>query len=310
MGLAREILLLASRSEWLAHQFQQRSFSRRAARRFIPGDDSASAIAAAKELQDSGIATLITLLGENITTKAEADAVTAQYLALASHIRSAGLDCQLSVKPTQLGADLEAHVCLDQLLRLCEATEDYGSRLWVDMESSAYVERTLDLVETVHTKHTNIGVCVQAYLHRTEQDIERLVQHGIAVRLVKGAYKEASSVAIQKKRLVDSAYLELAKYLLDAAVSQKTVFPAFGTHDLDLIASINEYAAERELQADGYEFEMLYGIRRESQNALVAEGANVRVLISYGSAWFPWYMRRLAERPANVLFVVKSLLSK
>jgi proline dehydrogenase len=309
MGLARQILLKASRSEWLGRQFQQRSFSRRAARRFMPGEDAASAIAAARELQDKGIVTLVTLLGENITTVARAEAVAIQYADVVSDIRVASLDCQLSVKLTQLGLDLPGGVCLNQLRSMAQQAKGYHSLLWVDMESSDYVERTLELVETVHKEYGNVGVCVQAYLHRTMDDIERLVERGIAVRLVKGAYKEPPSVAYQEKRKVDSAYLDLGKHLVDAA-ARGQVFPAFGTHDMKLIRSIQEYAVEKALAADAYEFEMLYGIGRDSQNALVADGVRVRVLISYGPAWFPWYMRRLAERPANVWFVAKSLLSR
>jgi len=310
MGIAREILLKASQNEWLGRQFQRRSFSRRAARRFMPGEDATSALTAAQELQHAGIVTLVTLLGENVTTLSEAQAVTAQYTELLSDIHSGGLDCQLSVKPTQLGIDLPGRVCLDQLLSLAEQAKNHDSRVWVDMESSGYVERTLDLTETVHARHANVGVCVQAYLYRTLRDIERLAQSGIAVRLVKGAYKEAPSVALQKKQEVDAAYLDLAKALLDTAAITGNVFPAFGTHDMKLIRSIQHYAAEKQLSAHSYEFEMLFGIRRDSQSILVAEGARVRVLISYGSSWFPWYMRRLAERPANVWFVLRSLVSR
>jgi proline dehydrogenase len=310
MGIAREILLKASHNEWLGRQFQRRAFSRRAARRFMPGEDAASALTAARQLQESGIVTLVTLLGENITTLSEAEAVTAEYTELITNIRSASLDCQLSVKPTQLGIDLPGSVCLDQLVSLAAQAKSYGSRLWIDMESSSYVERTLDLVEAVHTEHANVGVCVQAYLHRTRGDIQRLVESGVAMRLVKGAYKEAPSVALQKKRQVDSAYLDLAKSLLDTAAATGKVFPAFGTHDIKLIRSIQDYATEKELPADDYEFEMLYGIRRDWQTKLVSEGGRVRVLISYGPSWFPWYMRRLAERPANVWFVVRSLVSR
>jgi len=309
MGIARQILLKASQSEWLSRQFQQRSFSRRAARRFMPGEDVASAITAARELQDNGIVTLTTLLGENITTVAGAEAVAAQYINLVSDIQIAALDCQLSVKLTQLGLDLPGSVCLNQLRSVAEQAKGYHRLLWVDMESSDYVERTLELVETVHKEYGNVGVCVQAYLHRTIDDIEWLVERGIAVRLVKGAYKEPPSIALQKKRQVDSAYLDLGRYLVDAAAEGK-VFAAFGTHDMKLIRSIQKYAVEKGLAEDAYEFEMLYGISRDSQNVLVADGVRVRVLISYGSAWFPWYMRRLAERPANVWFVVKSLLSR
>jgi proline dehydrogenase len=307
MGLARELLLWASRSDWLARQFQQRAFFRRASRRYLPGEDAAAALSTARELQDRGIVALVTLLGENITTAAAAEDVANQYTELLANIRDAGLDCQLSVKPTQLGMDLQDGVCLNQLRSL--AAKEGQDLLWVDMESSEYVDRTLDLVETVHGEHGNMGVCVQAYLHRTGSDVERLVKRGIAVRLVKGAYKEPPSAAIQKKRHVDATYLNLSKYLLDAAASDGVSFSAFGTHDMSLIRSIQDYSAKKEVPANAYEFEMLYGIGRDSQSKLVSEGARVRVLVSYGASWFPWYMRRLAERPANVWFVAKSIVS-
>ena len=310
MGISRQILLRASRSKWVGRQFQQRAFARRASRRFLPGEDLDSALAAAAEFSDRGIASLLTLLGENVNTHSEAEAVTRQYLSALTAITERGLDCQLSVKPTQLGMDLEGEVCPEQLDTLMAEASKSGDLVWVDMESSAYVDKTLDLVERAGAAHGNGGVCVQAYLYRTKDDVERLIRLGIPVRLVKGAYSEPPSLAMQKKRDVDANYLALAERCLQVASTGKGGFVAFGTHDMGLIARIQDAANEIGVSKELYEFEMLYGIGREHQNRLASEGHLVRVLISYGPDWFPWYMRRLAERPANVWFVVRSLIAR
>jgi proline dehydrogenase len=303
------MLLRASRSEWLARQFQQRTFSRRAARRFLPGEDLESALTAAETFRDRGITNIFTLLGENVTSLPQAEAVAREYVSVLRAIRKRGIDCQLSVKPTQLGMDFDGEVCLQQLGLVLGDAATTGDLVWLDMESSGYVDRTLDLVERAHHEHGNVGVCVQSYLHRTKDDVERLIKLGIPVRLVKGAYKEKASVAMQKKRDVDANFLTLAKRCLQAASAGKGGIPAFGTHDMRLIAGIQNEAADIGLPKDAYEFEMLYGIGRDNQNQLASDGYRMRVLISYGADWFPWYMRRLAERPANVWFVLKSLLS-
>jgi proline dehydrogenase len=309
MGLSRQILLRASQSRWLGRQFQQRAFTRRASRRFLPGEDLESALTAAAAFRDQSITTLLTLLGENVTSRSEADTVTQEYVAAIAAIRSRGLDCQLSVKPTQLGMDVDGDLCLQQLDMLLVDASVTGDLVWVDMEGSAYVERTLELVERARDKHNNIGVCVQAYLHRTAEDIERLIPLGVPIRLVKGAYKEPPSVAVQKKSDVDANYLTLAKRCLQAASAGEGGIPAFGTHDMKMITSIQNAASSIGLPKDAYEFEMLYGIGRENQIQLASEGQLMRVLISYGADWFPWYMRRLAERPANVWFVLKNLFA-
>jgi proline dehydrogenase len=309
MSISRQILLWASQSKWLGRQFRRRSFARRASRRFLPGEDLESALTAAEAYRDRGITGLITLLGENVTTLPQAEAVAREYVSVLAAIRKRGVDCQLSVKPTQLGMDLDGEVCLQQLGLLMGEAAITGEPVWVDMEGSAFVDRTLDLVERAHDSHGNVGVCVQAYLHRTKDDIERLISLGIPVRLVKGAYKEPASIAIQNKRDVDANYMALAERCLQAASLGEGGLPAFGTHDMRLITRIQEAAAAIELPKDAYEFEMLYGIGSENQNQLASDGHLMRVLISYGTDWFPWYMRRLAERPANVWFVLRSLLT-
>jgi proline dehydrogenase len=303
------MLLWGSQSKWLGRQFQQRAFSRRASRRFLPGEDLDLALTAAEAFRDRGITSLITLLGENVTARAQAEAVAREYLAALTAIRNRGVDCQLSVKPTQLGMDLDGALCLRQLNLLLDEAAITGDPVWLDMEGSAYVDRTLDLVERAHDRHENVGVCVQTYLYRTKDDVERLIQLGIPIRLVKGAYNEPASIAMLKKRDVDANYMALAERCLQAASIGEGGLPAFGTHDMRLIARIQKTASTIGVPQDAYEFEMLYGIGRQNQNQLVSDGHLMRVLISYGKDWFPWYMRRLAERPANVWFVLRSLLT-
>ncbi len=310
MGLSRSLLLWASRNPWLGHQFQRRSFSRRAAARFMPGEELESAVAAAESLKPLGITNLMTLLGENVALQPEAESVTQQYLEAMGRVADIGLDCQMSVKPTQLGLDVSTEVCSLQLDSLASAAADDGTLIWVDMEASPYVDRTLDLVAPAFAKHRSVGVCIQSYLHRSADDLERLLEDGVPLRLVKGAYREPDNVAIQRKADVDRNYLLLATRMLDALVTDPTGFHGFGTHDMNLIRKIIEAAAGKKVPRDRFEFEMLYGIGREHQIELAKAGHGMRVLISYGTAWFPWYMRRLAERPANVWFVLKSVVSR
>lgn len=309
MGLARQVLLWASRNEWLGQQFQKRSFTRRAASRFIPGEDLEDALAAARSFQPQRIGNLLTLLGENVSSAADAEHITTQYVAAAEQISDLDLDCQLSVKPTQLGLDAGDEVCLKQLGRLAETAVQQDSLVWVDMESSEYVDRTLDIVAQANEAHRNVGVCIQAYLHRTARDLETLIASKTPVRLVKGAYREPAYLAIQRKVDVDDNYFALAARILDATSSNEGGFAGFGTHDMNLISRIQEEATDKGVERDSFEFEMLYGIGKDHQLALAADRYRVRVLISYGTAWFPWYMRRLAERPANVGFVLRSLIS-
>ncbi|UCD25691.1 MAG: proline dehydrogenase family protein [Gemmatimonadota bacterium] len=310
MGLARQALLWASQNQWLAKQFQTRAFTRRASRRFLPGEDLESALSATETLGAEGIATLITLLGENVTSAAEAGDVAREYCSVQADIATRSIDCQLSVKPTQLGLDLSSEICRQQLETILQQRTAPDVIVWIDMESAAYVDSTLHIVERLSQTHRNVGVCLQAYLHRTASDVQRLIRLRVPVRLVKGAYREPASVAIQNKADVDRNYASLAEIMLGAAANGEGGYSAFGTHDMSLIARIRDAAGQLDVTKDSYEFEMLYGIAREGQQSLANEGYRVRVLVSYGSAWFPWYMRRLAERPANVWFVVKSLVAR
>ena len=250
---------------------------------------------------------IVSQLGENVTSPAEAEQVTGHYLGVLESIAQRRLPCQISLKPTQLGLDLGPEVCAENLLTLVKKATEANGFIWVDMEGSAYVDRTLDLFERARSESENVGLCIQSYLHRTAGDLERLIRNKAALRLVKGAYSEPADVAMPNKKDVDANFLVLARRMLDAVIDGMGGLSAFGTHDMQLLGEIFEYAAERGLDAGSYEIQMLYGIGREHQRQLTSAGHEMRILISYGSAWFPWYMRRLAERPANVWFVVKSV---
>lgn len=306
MSLARSLLLRASRSQLLAGVLKRRRFFGRAARRFMPGEELSDALGAARALSLCGVGTVLTKLGENITTLAEAEGVERHYLDALGEIDRAALPAQLSVKLTQLGLDVDQGAC-ERAVRALAARAGLRSTLWIDMEDSHYVDVTLELYRRVRADGANLGVCLQAYLRRTPDDLEALLPLEPAIRLVKGAYAEPASVAFPKKREVDAAYLALATRLLERA-SHGKARPVFGTHDMRLVSRIRARAAELKVPARGCEFHMLYGIREKDQLALSAAGEEVRVLISYGSAWFAWYLRRLAERPANVWFVLKNLV--
>jgi proline dehydrogenase len=307
MGIARSVLLRASRSQWLASQLRDRRFLQRAVRRFMPGETLDAALDAAAAFAKYGIGSVLTELGEQVTNRAEAEAVRDHYADVLDRIRRRTLPAHISVKLTHLGLEANRDACLRDVLTLAEQADKARSFLWIDMEESRYVDATLDVYRRAKAEWPNVGVCLQAYLRRTASDLEALFPLSPAIRLVKGAYNEPADIAFPKKRDVDAHYFGLAIRLLTEAARQRAK-PVFGTHDLKLIAGIREAAAAQRVDAGAYEFHMLYGIRAAEQRALVAEGVQVRVLISYGSAWFAWYMRRLAERPANIWFVLRNVI--
>lgn len=310
MGALRRVLLAGSQSRWLREQATRRPFVRRAVTRFMPGERLEDALAAAATLAPSGIRAVLTRLGENVDREDEADEVRRHYEEALDRIASAGAHCEISVKLTQLGLDMDRGRCLQRVLALAARAEERGNFLWIDMEQSQYVDATLDLCRRARAVRRSVGVCLQSYLRRTPADLSALLPTGAGVRLVKGAYMEPAAVAWPRKVDVDGAYLQLAQVLLGQEAREAGVRAVFGTHDPRLIAAIRAHAAGRGLPPESCEFHLLYGIQHQQQERLAAEGARVSVLISYGSYWFPWYMRRLAERPANVLFVVRNLLWK
>ena len=304
--MLRNALLWASTNPFLAQRLPTYGFVRRATRRFMPGEELGDALTEAARLQGEGIPTTFTLLGENVTTPDEADAVEEHYLTVLNEVHKTGLDTEVSVKPTQLGLDLGKDDAIRRLERIVRAAG--SSMVWVDMESSPYVDVTLDMFRAVRGDHPNVGLCLQAYLHRTKKDLEDLLPLEPAIRLVKGAYKEAPEVAFPRKADVDQNFIRLTSTLLKARKNGRAGRPVMGTHDPRMIAEGNRMAHELGLAKDAYEVAMLYGIQTAEQQRLVRTGHTVRVLVAYGKHWFPWYMRRLAERPANVWFVMKQLV--
>ncbi len=307
MGLARSILLKASRSQWLARQLRERRFFQRAVKRFMPGETLDSALDAAAQFGKASIGSVLTELGEQVTNRAEAAAVRDHYLGVLERIQRRKLPAHISIKLTHLGIDASREGCVQDVVKLAARAEQARSFLWIDMEESRYVDATLEVYGRAKAEWSNVGVCLQAYLRRTPSDLESLLALSPAIRLVKGAYNEPADVAFPKKRDVDAAYVQLAVRLLTEAGRQR-VKPVFGTHDVELIGRIRDAAVAQRVDPSAYEFHMLYGIRAAEQRALAAQAARVRVLISYGSAWFAWYMRRLAERPANVWFVLRNVV--
>jgi proline dehydrogenase len=305
VNVLRNVLLAGSQNAWLSERAMRYPFVRRSVSRFMPGERIEDAIDAARRLQPAKITTILTQLGENLTRPDEADAVTHHYMDVLERVRAAGLDAQISIKPTQLGLDLDAEQCYRNLQRLVDRAAELHNVVWIDMESSPYVDPTLALYRRVRERSDNIGVALQAYLYRTSADLDALLPLNPAIRLVKGAYREPGKIAFPRKADVDEHFFALASRML----AVRTGLLGIATHDAGLIGRLQDFIREHNVLADAYEFEMLYGIQRGLQTRLAGEGRRVRVLISYGEHWFPWYMRRLAERPANVWFVVKSLVS-
>jgi proline dehydrogenase len=274
------------------------------ARRFIAGEQTEDAIAAARALQAKGLLLTLDYLGESVATTAQAAAATREYLRLIDDIVAADIERNISLKLSQLGLAIDRATCVDNMRRILEPAVRHDFFVRIDMEQSDYTEVTLEVFETLwNLEYRNIGVVLQSYLYRTERDLRRMNELGARVRLVKGAYKEPVAVAYQQKADVDAAYLRQMRLLLDHGT-----YPAFATHDVAILNEIKGYAAERNVARDRYEFQMLYGIRRDMQTSFVADGYRMRIYVPFGREWFPYFMRRLGERPANVIFVLRAIL--
>jgi proline dehydrogenase len=307
MSVARTVLLKVSDNQWLRANGTRLPFIRRAVTKFMPGESFDDMLGAARATAAEGIQAVFTRLGENVKDLAEAEMVAKHYLQGIDRIRDLKLSCEPSIKLTQLGLDIDRELAYGHLRALAERAHQAGSYLWIDMEQSPYVDVTLALTKRLRQEFPAVGVCLQAYLFRTREDLEDVTSRGIGVRLVKGAYNEPASVAFPKKSDVDANYFALAQTMLGGAARAAGSRPVFGTHDLQLIKSIRDHAQLTGVKPSQFEIHMLYGIQKAAQLRLSQDGAHLRVLIAYGDYWFPWYMRRLAERPANVWFVAKSL---
>ena len=276
------------------------------ARRFIAGETVEEAVAAGAALQQQGFHLTLDYLGESVSSGAAATAAAADYVRIIGAIVQSGIERNLSLKLTQLGLDVDRATAVDNMRRILEPADANGFFVRIDMENSPHTEATISILETLWQQgHRQIGTVIQAYLKRSESDIRKLNAMGSRVRLVKGAYKEPKDVAYQKKGDVDAKFVELMKLLIDEGT-----YPAVATHDPAMIEATKSYARSRNCASDCFEFQMLYGIRRDLQNALVKDGYRVRVYVPFGKQWYPYFMRRLGERPANVAFVLKGIFSE
>ncbi len=309
--MIRSTLLWISENDWCKHTLPRYGFVRRAVRRFMPGETLEDALQAARVMADRHrIPALITYLGENVFDEGEAREVSDHYIRTAETISASGLDVELSIKPTHLGLDLGLGVAEENIRRVTEAAEAHGNWVWLDMEYSRYVDPTLDLYRAIRADHPKFGICIQSYLHRTPDDLESLIPIGPAIRLVKGAYAEPPDVAMPVKAEVDQAFFDQAVRMLAPDAQAAGLRAGLATHDADLIRRIDGWAEANGVDKDAYEYQMLYGIADKEQRRLARDEKGIRVLISYGVHWFPWYVRRLAERPANIGFVLRSLLPR
>jgi len=277
--------------------------ARRLAARFVAGDTFADGLEAGRRINRENIAVTFDRLGESVTSLAEAEASRDEYVRVLEEISDHHLDANVSIKLTQFGMDISEQACRANVEQLVQRARDRNGFVRIDMESSEYTERTLRIVYDLHARYETVGTVIQAYLRRSEKDIETLCRQGIRVRLCKGAYLEPAEVAFQAKSEVDRHFVHLMRILLAAGT-----YPAIATHDEKIIQTAKEFASARNLSPDSFEFQMLYGIRRDLQRRLVAEGYRLRLYVPFGKAWYPYFMRRLAERPANVLFLARNLL--
>ncbi len=306
MNPARSILLAASQNAWLRDHAAKHKFVRRTVSRFMPGEELSDALAAAQSLRTKNIGSIFTHLGENIRDAAEARGVTEHYLEVLRRVREQQLNTEISVKPTQLGLDLNSELCYSNLREII-AKEAAQRIVWIDMEASNYVDATLHLYRRALSEFPNVGLCLQAYLRRTKADLASLLPLQASIRLVKGAYSEPPEIAFPQKFNVDDNYFALAKEMLMAKKTQSTMRSAFGTHDIDLVRRISEFAGTTGMSRSDVEVQMLYGIKSGEQQRLAREGYSSKVLVAYGSHWYAWFIRRLAERPANLWFVARNL---
>jgi len=272
-------------------------------RRFVAGEELADAVEAIRQLNRRGISASFDHLGESITSEVETRKEVNEYVRVLDSIHEGGLDSNVSVKLTQLGLDVSQDLCYANTRTIVEAALRYNNFVRIDMEDSTKTDATLQVFKRLRAEFENVGIVIQAYLLRSEKDTEELLELGARIRLCKGAYKEPPSVAFPKKADVDANYIKLTKMLLSSSV-----YHGIATHDENMIAATIQFATERNISPDKFEFQMLYGIRRDLQEKLVRDGYRIRVYVPYGRYWYPYFMRRLAERPANVWFVLRNMI--
>jgi proline dehydrogenase len=303
--MLRAALLKLSNSKGLANWVTTNPKTRRMARRFVAGEELNDAIEAARACNDAGMLVSLDYLGENVATTADAQRARDTYLDIFERIAQEKLNANVSCKLTQLGLDLSVDFCEGLAMTIVESAARHDSFLRVDMEGSNYTERTVDTVKRMRIQSPAVGTVIQSYLYRSEQDVRDLLGYGCRIRLCKGAYKEPEEVAYKRKADVDANYVRLMKTLLTSGF-----YHGIATHDPRMIATTIRWAAEKQISKEDFEFQMLYGVRTDLQRKLVKDGYRLRIYIPYGKDWFPYFMRRLAERPANVAFFVKNFFRR
>jgi proline dehydrogenase len=302
----RQTFLTLSNSRELHDIAINNGLARKVARRFVAGETKDQAVSVVAEVNKKGIRATLDHLGENVTQASEAVASADSYIEILDAIEDARIDSNVSLKLTQMGLDIDEQLCFENLSRICMRAQELNNFVRIDMESSAYTDRTLDLFRRLwDSGFRNVGVVLQAYLYRTEDDVREMNALGARVRLCKGAYNEPAEVAFPRKADVDANFAKLTRLLL-----KEGNYPGIATHDERLIEYTKRFAASQGIEHAKFEFQMLYGIRRELHEALVRQGYNMRLYIPYGTEWYPYYMRRLAERPANVVFIVSNMLKR
>jgi proline dehydrogenase len=304
----RTLFLFLSENRQLKEWTSQSKIAWVAARRFVAGEDIQDAIKTIRDMNQRGLTATLDHLGENTETEAQAIAATEDYLVALDEIAASGVESFVSVKLTQLGLDLGTEFCQQNVTRIAARAKEIGSFVRIDMESSDYVDRTLDTLYELRKSHDNVGVVIQSYLYRSRADVEALIDAGVPVRLCKGAYNEPPNLAFPKKADVDQNTIDLMFLLLGDKARKNGARLAMATHDEKIIAATIAFADAHDIPKDAFEFQMLYGIRSALQQELADEGYGMRVYVPYGTEWYPYYMRRLAERPANVWFIATNLL--
>jgi proline dehydrogenase len=301
----KSTLLFLSRQEKLKNFVLGFEFAQRVSRRFVSGETQEEAVQVVKELNQKGFIATLDRLGENVTNREEAAQAADDYISLLDKIQENGINSNVSCKLTQMGLDLDFDFCLNNVRRIVEKAKKYKNFVRIDMEDSPRTDKTLQICYALHKEYPDVGAVIQSYLYRSEEDVRKLLEQKIRIRLCKGAYKEPKAVAFQRKKDVDYNYIKLMKMML-----KNRIYHGIATHDDKMIQATIEFAKKENIDKDNFEFQLLYGIRRELQEELVRQGYNVRIYTPYGDQWYPYFMRRMAERPANLFFVAKNFFRR
>jgi proline dehydrogenase len=305
--MLRAFFIYLSKLHWMRNLLLKLAFTRKASRRFVAGETAPAAIEVVRQLDRQNILATLDHLGEDVHTEADARSARDDYVHLLDLIRQSGVPSHVSLKLTQFGLDVSGDLCRELVASVVEKAAQVGSFVRIDMEGSPHTERTLAVYRDMRQKYSNVGIVIQAYLYRTEGDVKGLVNDGVAtVRLCKGAYQEPANIAFPRKADVDANMVKLMQFMLGDEARARGAHLAMATHDVKMIEATKKFVAGHNISKDDFEFQMLYGIRRDLQQQLAAEGYRMRVYVPYGNEWYPYFMRRLAERPANIWFILSN----